>query len=56
MFLSLAEPCESHCPPRPFLTLPRVCRGGKAGQAGEGWYRRVRCGCSPASCGAHRRG
>src|SRR5262249_23543057 len=26
--------------PRPFLPLPRVCRGGKAGQAGAGWYRR----------------
>src|SRR5262245_30415683 len=39
MFASLAEPCESRCPPPPLPTLPCVCRGGKAGQAGAGWYR-----------------
>src|SRR5262249_3270395 len=39
-------------PPLPNPPPPRL----QGREAGAGWYRRVRCGCSPASCGAHHRG
>src|SRR5262245_48426564 len=40
---------------RPFLLSPALAGERRKGKQ-ERWYRRVRCGCSPASCGAHRRG
>src|SRR5262252_6205829 len=40
--------------PSPPLPNPPPRLQGR--EAGAGWYRRVRCGCSPASCGAHHRG